>query len=133
MADLAASEAAPSVTRVSDAPETQFSFATRKAGSAVDKAKSAALKAFLRRRKGWDLEQMCLSFIGYEGTPAHVKDADPPYIRAFLLDRGALADVSETAAPWSALEPLHRGVVAAAGAAFDEIGVRGWVMWRLSH
>ena len=30
-----------------------------------------ALQAFLRR-KGWDLEAMCLSFIGYEGSANHV-------------------------------------------------------------
>ncbi len=28
------------------------------------------------------------------------KKFDTPYIRDFLLDRGALADVSETSAPW---------------------------------
>ena len=83
---------------------------------------------------------MCLSFIGYEGTERHVeaqrkrgrqdrpsataacasasspgelydqKKFDTPYIRDFLLDRGALADVSETAAPWSELaRRLRRG------------------------
>ena len=76
---------------------------------------------------------MCLGFIGYEGSERHVgaqrkavgrivarhgglcigaspgelydqKKFDTPYIRDYLLDRGALADVSETAAPWSALQ-----------------------------
>jgi hypothetical protein len=28
------------------------------------------------------------------------KKFDTPYIRDFLLDRGAIGDVSETAAPW---------------------------------
>lgn len=162
MNEIAASDVSPSVTRVSDARETQFSFATRKAGSALDKAKSAALKVFLRRRRGFDLSQMCLSFIGYEGTAEHVKAQrklvgsivsrhggvgigaspgalydqkkfDTPYIRDFLLDRGGLADVSETAAPWAQLEPLHHGVNRSAQEAFDEIGVRGWVMCHLSH
>jgi alkyldihydroxyacetonephosphate synthase len=36
MREIAASEAAPSVTRVSDARETQFSFATKKAASPLD-------------------------------------------------------------------------------------------------
>ncbi len=33
------------------------------------------------------------------------KKFDTPYIRDFLLDRGALGDVSETAMPWSRLRP----------------------------
>ena len=73
MRDIAASEAEPSVTRVSDAPETVFSFATRKASTPLDTVKSKALQLFLKR-KGWDLEQMCLSFIGYEGTDDERED-----------------------------------------------------------
>jgi alkyldihydroxyacetonephosphate synthase len=162
MRDIAASDAAPSVTRVSDPNETKFSLATKKAPTVADRAKSAALKQFLRRRKGYDLDQACLSFIGYEGSKAHVeqqrrevgrivaqhngvcvgrspgeiydqKKFDTPYIRDFLLDRGVYADVSETAAPWSALAPLYDAVVAAAGKAFATIGTRGWIMCHLSH
>src|SRR4051812_11736653 len=136
MQDIAASEAAPSVTRVSDAYETAFSFATRKHPTLLDRVKSKALQTFLTKRKHWDVEQMCLSFIGYEGTEEHVKAQrkatnrllarhgglcigaspgelydqkkfDTPYIRDFLLDRGALADVSETAAPWSRLSEVY--------------------------
>ena len=116
------------------------------------------------RRKGFDLEQMCLGFIGYEGSERHVKRAaqggradrrrttaalcigsspgelydqkkfDTPYIRDYLLDRGVLADVSETAAPWSALQPASttRSTAAARGA-FAELGVRGYIMCHLSH
>ena len=38
------------------------------------------------------------------------KKFDTPYIRDFLLDRGALGDVSETAAPWGALPRLYDNV-----------------------
>ncbi len=162
MRDIAASTASPSITRVSDAFETRFSFATRKDPSAVDQLKSRALTAYLQRRRGFDTEAMCLSFIGYEGTEAHVarerrfvgrivarhgglcigsgpgalfdqKKFDTPYIRDFLLDRGALADVAETAAPWSALSSLYDRVMADARDAFDELGVRGYIMCHLSH
>ena len=44
-----------------------------------------------------------------------------------------LADVSETAAPWSALSPLYERATGAAHAAFAELGVRGYVMCHLSH
>src|SRR3954468_21717701 len=63
MQAIAASEAQPSVTRVSDAYETAFSFATRKDPTVLDRVKSKALTTFLTRRKGYDVEQMCLSFI----------------------------------------------------------------------
>ena len=162
MRDIAASEAGPSVTRVSDAYETRFSFATRKDPTALDRLKSAALRTYLSRRRGFDVHEMCLSFIGYEGTERHVaiqrkltgkivsshgglcigaspgelydqKKFDTPYIRDFLLDRGTLADVSETAAPWSALGPLYDAVMRDARAAFAELGVQGYIMCHLSH
>src|ERR1700745_3386662 len=143
MRAIAESDAAPSVTRVSDGPETRFSFATRKAPTAVDRLKSKGLQAFLQRKSSFgDLEQMCLAFVGYEGSKAHVatqrklvgkivsahggicigsspgelydqKKFDTPYIRDFLLDRGALGDVSETSAPWSQLTSVYDAVTAA--------------------
>jgi len=87
-------------------------------------------------RRGWNLDEVCLCFIGSEGGKAHVarqkkivkdivgkhggigigkgpgvlydqKKYDTGYIRDFLLDRGAIADVPDTAAPWSKLVP-HR-------------------------
>ena len=162
MGDIALSEAAPSVTRVSDAPETEFSFATRKDPTAKDKLQSKALQTFLTRAKGFDVSRMCLSFIGYEGSRAHVKEQrkavgqivskhgglcigsspgalydqkkfDTPYIRDYMLDRGCLADVSETAAPWSRLPAVYDAGVSALRGAFDQLGVRGYAMCHLSH
>jgi alkyldihydroxyacetonephosphate synthase len=162
MREIAESEASPSVTRVSDAPETQFSFATKKDPTVLDRVKSAALKTYLERRRHFDVEAMCLSFIGYEGSKDYVaaqrklvgrivkrhgglcigagpgelydqKKFDTPYIRDFLLDRGALGDVSETSAPWSALPTLYDNAMAAGRGAFAELGVRGYIMCHLSH
>jgi alkyldihydroxyacetonephosphate synthase len=162
MRDIAASEADVSVTRVSDAYETRFSFATRKDPTALDRVKSAGLKTYLTRRRGYEVDDMCLSFIGYEGSERHVdrqrrfvgrivarhgglcigagpgdlydqKKFDTPYIRDFLLDRGAIADVSETSAPWSALYPLYDAVTREARAAFAALRVKGYIMCHLSH
>ena len=74
MRDIAASEAAPSVTRVSDAHETAVLASRRKKGpTLVDKLQSTALKTFLeRRRKGFDLEQMCLRSSATRAREAHV-------------------------------------------------------------
>ncbi len=162
MQEIAAGEAAVSVTRVADANETQFSFAMRVRPTIVDKLQSRALATYLERRKGFDRKQMSLSFIGFEGSARHVaeqrrlvgrtvkrhgglcigsgpgelydqKKFDTPYIRDFLLDRGALGDVSETAMPWSRLTPVYEAVTAAAHGAFAEVGVQGYLMCHLSH
>ena len=167
MQAISESDATPSITRVSDAPETGFSLATSKERHGIDKFMAGTALPTLMKSKGWDrqpggLENICLSFIGFEGGEAHAKrqkklvDAiikkhgglgvgtgpgvlydqkkfDTPYLRDFLLDRGAAGDVSETAAPWSKLDQLHTEVVAAAERAFDEIGIKGWIMCHLSH
>jgi alkyldihydroxyacetonephosphate synthase len=167
MRDLSAADLALSVTRGADAHETQFSLATKKGSASwrdelVDRAKSLALKRFLRHRKGYDLSQACLGFIGYEGTEDAVerrrkavssiigphggvcvgrgpgalydqKKFDTPYIRDFLLDRGVLADVSETAAPWSVLPSLYDAAKRAATERFTALGLRGFIMCHLSH
>lgn len=161
MQAIAASDAHPSVTRVSDANETAFSFATQKGGRGLAQLGRRALFALLRLR-GWDLEAVCLSFIGFEGTDARVKadkaivgkivknhggitlgrgpgelydqkKFDTPYIRDFMLDIGAMGDVSETAAPWSKLKDMHSSVVAAAQNAFRAVGDSGFIMCHLSH
>ncbi|HEY0239420.1 MAG TPA: FAD-binding oxidoreductase [Friedmanniella sp.] len=163
MQEISTSDAHPSVTRVSDQYETQMSLATRKAskGFSVSSTVGAQLFKYLERR-GWDLDQACLSFIGYEGGRAHVahekgivsaiikahggvglgkgpavlydqKKFDTPYIRDFLLDRGGAADVSETAAPWSKLLPLYNAVVENVRKVYADLGVTGWIMCHLSH
>jgi alkyldihydroxyacetonephosphate synthase len=161
MKEIAASDAAPIITRVSDANETEFSFSTSKKSKGISKLVQKGLFAVLERR-GWDLSKVCLSFIGCEGGKDHVarqqklvkavvgkhggivlgkgpgalydqKKFDTPYIRDFLLDRGAAGDVSETAAPWSKLPTLYVNTIAAANRAFDQIGVKGFIMCHLSH
>jgi alkyldihydroxyacetonephosphate synthase len=163
MHDISTSDAHPSITRVSDAKETAFSFATRKKSSRISISSliSKGLMKVLQRR-GWKLDEVCLSFIGYEGGKAHVsrqkaivkdivgrhggigvgkgpgelydqKKFDTPYIRDFLLDRGAIGDVSDTAAPWSKLLPLYTNVLAAAEKVYAHLGVAGWIMCHLSH
>jgi alkyldihydroxyacetonephosphate synthase len=162
MRDIAAGGCPVSVTRVSDANETQFSFALRQDPTRADRIQSWALRQYLTRRRGFDGHVMCLAFIGYEGSPRQVnarrrtvgrlvkahgglcvgsgpgalydrKKFDTPYIRDFLLDRGAIGDVSETAMPWSRMTAVYDAVTAAADNAFDVLGVRGYRMCHLSH
>ena len=78
MRDIAASEAAASVTRVSDANETAFSFATRKTPSILDQLKSRALSTYLQRRLDFDIPWLTCRF----PTPAMAQDAGMGF-RAF--------------------------------------------------
>ena len=162
MQEISESDATPSITRVSDARETSFSLATSKESHGVAKFLSGTVLPFLMKSKGWKLDDICLSFIGYEGGEAHAKRQkklveaivkkhggmgvgsgpgvlydqkkfDTPYIRDFLLDRGAAGDVSESAMPWSKVNQLHDAVRVAADKAFDQIGIKGWIMSHLSH
>ena len=165
MQEISESDAAPSITRISDAKETGFSLATSKERHGMDKFMAGKVLPWIMAR-AWgkeNLDQICISFIGYEGSPSHAKlqrkltekiirkhkgltiigtgpgvlydqkKFDTPYIRDFLLDMGALGDVSETAAPWSKLVGVHKAAHAAAQKAYDEIGVRGWIMSHMSH
>lgn len=161
MREVSTSDAHPTITRVSDAPETAFSMATRKESKGISGKVEGGLFEFLRRR-GWDLDKVCISYIGYEGGAARVradksvigkiisahggiklgkgpgemydqKKFDTPYIRDFLLDRGALGDVSETAAPWSRLGEIYTAVMRAGRDVFAELDVTGFIMCHLSH
>ena len=162
MQEIAESDATPSITRVSDSRETGFSLATSKARTGMDKFLAGTMLPTIMKSKGWNLDDICLSFIGYEGGEAHAKRQkklvdrivkkhggmgvgkgpgvlydqkkfDTPYLRDFLLDRGAAGDVSESAMPWSKVNQLHDAVRVAADKAFDEIGIKGWIMSHLSH
>lgn len=139
-----------------------FATRKKSSGISISSVVSKGLFAVLEKR-GWDLEAACLSFIGYEAnSPAHLareksvvkkivgkhggivlgkgpgvlydqKKFDTPYIRDFLLDRGAPADVSDTAAPWSQLQPLYDAAIASVRKSYAELGVTGYVMCHLSH
>ena len=116
----------------------------------------------LLRLRGWDTDAVCIGYMCFEGSARHnrrdkllVRDVvgkhggivlgagpgalydqkkfDTPYLRDFLLDRRTIGDVSETAAPWSALAGVHRHVRAQARQAFDQLGRRGFIMCHLSH
>ncbi len=150
------------LARVADPAETKFSFSMQGNQSLLERLQSALFQQYLRRRLGWGPDEICLAFVGYEGSEESVKAArkaagaiikrhggvcigagagklydqkkfDTPYIRDFLLDRGGAGDVSETATSWSGLQRLYENTVEAAEAAFVQAGVKGYVMCHLSH
>lgn len=159
--EIVESDAAVMMARVSDAIETQYIMANGKKSSRLGSLSSKAIQKIMLQ-KGWDLEKIAMSFVGFEGSPTHVryekglvskivrrhggmgvgkgpgslydqKKYDTPYIRDFMLDRGLVADVSETSTPWAYAEQIHTNTVAAFQRAMDEIGVRGVVFCHLSH
>jgi alkyldihydroxyacetonephosphate synthase len=162
MQEIAESDAHPSITRISDSRETGFSLATSNERHGFDKFAAETVLPTLMKSKRWNLDDICLSFIGFEGEEKYAKRQkklvdkivkkhggmgvgkgpgvlydqkkfDTPYLRDFLLDRGAAGDVSESAMPWSKVDQLHDAVGAAADKAFEEIGIKGWLMSHLSH
>lgn len=159
--EIAESDAALMMARVSDADETRFTMANGRKSNAISHLVSKLIQKMMAR-KGWDLDQIALSFLGFEGKKSHVrylksivnpivkkhggmgvgagpgklydqKKFDIPYIRDFLLDRGIPADVSETSTPWAYTKQIHDATVAAAKKAFEETGYRGFIMCHLSH
>lgn len=151
----------PMMLRVSDAKETAFSMANGKKSSTVGHYVNQAMQQFMKA-KGWDLGEICLSFVGYEGTRSHVnytkqlvgkfvrrnggisvgkgpgqlydqKKYDIPYIRDYLLDRGIPADVSETATPWSRTKEVYDETVKRVQEAVASTGHQGFMMCHLSH
>jgi alkyldihydroxyacetonephosphate synthase len=71
MQEISTSDAHPSITQVSDGRETAFSFATRKKSSGIS-ISSLISKGLMKvhQRRCWNLDEVCLSFIGYEGGKA---------------------------------------------------------------
>ena len=159
--EICHSDASPMMVRVSDANETKFTMANGKKSSTVGHYMSKAIQQVMVA-KGMDLDQICLSFVGFEGSPINVrfqkslvnrivkkwgglgvgkgpgtlydqKKFDIPYIRDFLLDRGIPADVSETATPWSLTKTIHDATVKRAEEAFAKVGHKGFIMCHLSH
>ncbi|MGO4957491.1 FAD-binding oxidoreductase [Luteococcus sp. Sow4_B9] len=159
---IAHADVHPMMLRVSDANETKFSMANGKSTSSKKSHYSNLAVKKLMEAKGWDLDEVCLSFVGFEGTNTHVRYAksvvnkivrahgglgvgkgpgtlfdqkkyDIPFIRDFLLNIGIPADVSETSTPWSRAKEIHDETVKAAHKAFEETGHKGFIMCHISH
>lgn len=157
----------PTFTRLSDGPETKFSLALSSKTPTTTKAKVSAkvqdgLFAYLRSQ-GWDTsEEMCLSYVCFEGSKASVeqqksivkrivkanggvtlgasvgkvydqKKFDTPYLRDFLLGHQVFGDVCDTGATWSSINEVHTKVYEA----FEEVqraqDLPGFMFCHMSH
>lgn len=127
----------PSMTRLNDAVKTALSFAFGSQKSRFEQILQGAMKWYLQRIRKMDPSKLCLLLVCFEGTKQQVKSQkraveaiydkykavslgqkpglqfakgkyDFPYVRDFVMDRGAIGDVSETSTPWSNLSFLYR-------------------------
>lgn len=155
------SDAEVMMARVSDALETQYIMANGKQSSTLSSYLSKAI-AKVMEYKGWDLNQIAMAFVGFEGSASHVrytkglvsrivgknngmgvgqgpgklydeKKYDTPYLRDFMLDRGLVCDVSETSTPWAYAEQIHTETVKRFDAEMAKLGKQGVVFCHLSH
>ncbi|SHJ10034.1 alkyldihydroxyacetonephosphate synthase [Tessaracoccus bendigoensis DSM 12906] len=159
--EIVTSDATVMMARVSDPLETQYIMANGKKSGRVSSLANKAIQK-LMLQKGWDLEKIALSFVGFEGSANHVryekglvakvvknngglgvgkgpgtlydqKKYDTPYIRDFMLDRGLICDVSDTSTPWAYAAEIHTLILDRFAKAMDDLGVRGLVFCHLSH
>ena len=163
---IARSEVNPTFARLSDGPETRFSLSlVKEPESTKSKVMSKVqdgLFAYLRS-KGWDTtEEMCISYVCFEGTKERVerekaqvkkivgrnggitlgagpgavydqKKFDTPYLRDFLLNYQVFGDVCETGATWSDLNEVHSRVYDAFHGVREAAGGPGFMFCHMSH
>ena len=163
---IARSEVKPTFTRLSDGPETEFSLSMVKEPSST-KGRVAAkvqdgLFAYLRS-KGWDTsEEMCISYVCFEGTKERVerekalvkkivgrnggitlgagpgaiydqKKFDTPYLRDFMLNHQVFGDVCDTGATWSNLNAVHAAAYEAFYSTREAASGPGFMFSHMSH
>ncbi|MDO5645807.1 MAG: FAD-binding oxidoreductase [Dermabacter sp.] len=163
---IARSEVNPVFTRLSDGPETAFSLSMLKEPSSkkseVARKVQDGLFAFLRS-KGWDTEnEMCISYVCFEGSKEKIardkaavkrivkraggitlgagpgaiydqKKFDTPYLRDFLLGLNVYGDVSDTGATWDRINEMHSSVYDAFYRTLGDLGLRGYFFCHMSH
>lgn len=163
---IARSEVKPTFTRLSDGPETRFSLALVKEPTSTKSKVMAKVQdglfAYLRAQ-GWDTsEEMCISYVCFEGTKANVerekaivkkivsrnggitlgagpgavydqKKFDTPYLRDFLMNYQVFGDVCETGATWSDLNEVHAKVYDAFYQVRRDADGPGFMFCHMSH
>jgi alkyldihydroxyacetonephosphate synthase len=155
-------ECVPAMSRLNDAARTALSFAYRARSSFVQHHAGQAMKFYIRKIRRMDFATASLMLATFEGEPETFGTRrersesiyrkfgavplgespgrgfqkgkyDFPYLRDFLLDRGVLADVSETSTTWRNLLPLHQKSLCAIQQAIDAEGTPGTVGCHVSH
>jgi alkyldihydroxyacetonephosphate synthase len=152
----------PSMARLNDPNKTALSFAYKRRQSPLKRRIGRLMKSYLQTVRRMDLEQCCLLLTTFEGSEESVAGNrrraeeifrglgafplgeepgrafqqgkyDFPHLRDFLLDRGIIADVSETATVWSRVMPLYDASRRSIEESLASEGTSGWVGCHISH
>lgn len=154
-------ECVPSMARLNDPAKTALSLAFKSKPTAFQKLLLRGVDAYLRLC-GVAPGKGCAMLVKYEGTRAQVARQrrevaavyrafggvplgtapgrsferakyDFPHTRDFMMDRGVIVDVSETATVWRNLAPLYRAASRAIVEAIAADGSAAWVGCHVSH
>ena len=152
----------PVITRLNDPKKTALSFAFKKTQSAFKDFIGKCVKAYLGKIRRIDFENCCMMITACEGDydtfhsqrreSAHIfrkrggvclgtspgeafqeTKYDFPHVRDYLMDRGVMGDVSETATTWTNIMPLYKATLAAVKKAIADTGKHPWVGCHISH
>ncbi|KAL6048649.1 putative FAD binding domain/FAD linked oxidases, C-terminal domain containing protein [Balamuthia mandrillaris] len=155
-------EALPAMIRLYDPQETQMSFSIKPRNPAVAEVLSKLVKKYLEKIKGFDMKEICLMIVGFEGEAYNVKHQkgivksilkqhkgfgvgtgpgkswytkryELPMFRDFLLNHGMWVDVAESSMSWSNALALYQDVKQSTWAAIETHNVPGWVGAHVSH
>jgi alkyldihydroxyacetonephosphate synthase len=157
--ELIQSERQPSLIRLQDGFETELAFNMKPPATGLKAVIQAPIKKFLKAR---GYHYPAIMIVGLEGDANRVnllgKDVrrilkrhhgfdlghavgaawqkdkfNIPYLRDFVMDRGIMCDVAETAAAWTDLLPLYKKVIAVMNEKFKADGTPGFIGCHLSH
>jgi alkyldihydroxyacetonephosphate synthase len=155
-------DGAPVVTRLNDAAKTALSFAYATKSPRLKAMLAKSMKMYRRRFKRIDFGRCCLMIIAFEGDRhqchAHRRRVhaiyrkfggcslgaspgkafergkyDFPHLRDVVMDRGIMADVSETSTVWSKLMPLYHAATDQLATAISATGHDPFMGCHISH
>lgn len=153
---------APSMSRLNDIDKSALSFAYKSREGWLSSSVAMVFKWYLKYIRRMDLSRVCLMLVAFEGDKQQVwrqqkalsrvyarfggialgtgpgkafekGKYDFPYLRDFVMDRGVVADVSETSTLWSNVMPLYQKTHQAIQAALKPEEAKMWCGCHVSH
>lgn len=153
---------APSTMRLSNPQETEFGLCLKPPSGGLHHALNRAAGFYLRKVRGFRLEQACLLILGWEGAPADIarrrqaalrlarslngfdagrgagdtwfaRKYDYPYLRDLVMTHGGMVDVTETTVLWKDALAVYDRIHAGLRAELQQGQIPGYVGCHLSH
>ncbi|WP_158277592.1 FAD-binding oxidoreductase [Opitutus sp. ER46] len=153
---------APTTMRLSNAQETQFGMVLKPPSKGLSHLATRAAMAYLRRVRGYDLDQTCVMILGWElpadelarkrraalrllrefngfdggagaGNAWYARKYDYPYLRDLVMGHGGMCDVTETAVLWKDVLPTYDRIHRGLREEVQAPDCAGYVGCHLSH